>query len=182
MSKLAIFFPGIGYTNSKPLLYYSRMLAKNKGYEEICVEYGELPTNVKGDVEKMREALRRAYDQCCEILKGIDFTKYEDVIIIGKSLGTVVASKYHEEYCKSARLILYTPVEATFRYVINEGIAFIGDNDTWSDLDKVKSLADKAGVPLHIYANCNHSLEVLNDYDLNTTNLKNIMKHTYDYI
>ena len=33
--KLAIIFPGIGYHSDKPLLYYSRKLAKERGYEEI---------------------------------------------------------------------------------------------------------------------------------------------------
>ena len=34
MSKLAIYFPGIGYHCDKPLLYYSRSLARELGYQE----------------------------------------------------------------------------------------------------------------------------------------------------
>ena len=34
MKKLAVFFPGIGYTADKPLLYYSRKLAAELDYEE----------------------------------------------------------------------------------------------------------------------------------------------------
>ena len=33
MPKLAVIFPGIGYTAYKPLLYYSRRIAANFGYE-----------------------------------------------------------------------------------------------------------------------------------------------------
>ena len=33
MGKLAVIFPGIGYTADKPLLYYSRRIAANLGYE-----------------------------------------------------------------------------------------------------------------------------------------------------
>lgn len=34
MSKLAIYFPGIGYHCDKPLLYYSRSLARELGYQD----------------------------------------------------------------------------------------------------------------------------------------------------
>ena len=33
MKKLAVFFPGIGYTVDKPLMHYSRRLAANAGFE-----------------------------------------------------------------------------------------------------------------------------------------------------
>ena len=33
--KLAVFFPGIGYHCDKPLLYYSRKLVQEYGYEKI---------------------------------------------------------------------------------------------------------------------------------------------------
>ena len=55
--KLAVFFPGIGYTNDKPLLYYSRKLAEERGYEVICMEYHDLPEKIKGNKEKMIQAL-----------------------------------------------------------------------------------------------------------------------------
>lgn len=34
MKKLAVFFPGIGYHCDKPLLYYSRKMAEQNGYDE----------------------------------------------------------------------------------------------------------------------------------------------------
>ena len=38
--KVAVFFPGIGYHCDKPLLYYSRKLAQECGYEEtIALSY-----------------------------------------------------------------------------------------------------------------------------------------------
>ena len=37
--KLAVFFPGIGYHNDKPLLYYSRKLAAELGFEVIEITY-----------------------------------------------------------------------------------------------------------------------------------------------
>ena len=40
--KIAVLFPGIGYHTDKPLLYYSRKLAMERGYEIIEVKYGDL--------------------------------------------------------------------------------------------------------------------------------------------
>lgn len=182
MSKLVIVFPGVGYTCDKPLLYFSRKIAKDLGYEEICVEYGELPKNIKGDIDKMKQALLMAYEHVTKALEDVDYSIYDEVLIIGKSIGSVVATKYHEEHCKEARLVLYTPVEATFKFKINDGVAFIGDSDSWSNLDTVKELAEKAEVPLHIYADCNHSLEVSGDYERNIEILAEVMDLTYKYI
>ena len=50
---LAVFFPGIGYHTDKPLLYYGKKLAAAYGCEIMEMSYGELPTHIKGNHEKM---------------------------------------------------------------------------------------------------------------------------------
>lgn len=49
MSKLAVFFSGMGYTKEKPLLYFSSKMAANMGYECIFVEYHDLPEKIRGN-------------------------------------------------------------------------------------------------------------------------------------
>ena len=49
MKKLAIFFPGIGYHADKPLLYYSRKLAGEAGYELIALKYDYQAGNIRGN-------------------------------------------------------------------------------------------------------------------------------------
>ena len=39
MKKIAVFFPGIGYTADKPLLYFSRRIAAAHGYEIRIMNY-----------------------------------------------------------------------------------------------------------------------------------------------
>ena len=47
--KLAVFFPGIGYHCDKPLLYYSRKLAQEWGYEEtMALSYTYDDGNIRG--------------------------------------------------------------------------------------------------------------------------------------
>ena len=40
MSRIAVFFPGIGYTMDRPLLHFSRRLAAELGYEIKPITYG----------------------------------------------------------------------------------------------------------------------------------------------
>lgn len=157
--KIAVFFPGIGYTNEKPLMYYSRKLAAEHDYEVVCTEYHDLPEKIKGNKEKMMQAGRMAFEQCGNLPKDIDFAAYDKVLFVGKSIGTVIASQYADAYVPTARLVLYTPLEATFSANIKDAIAFIGEADPWSDLDEVKRLAAEKHVQLYTYPDCNHSLE-----------------------
>ena len=179
--KLAVFFPGIGYTNDKPLLYYSRKMAEERGYEVICTEYHDLPEKIKGNKEKMIQAGNMAFEQCRELLKEIDFAVYDDVLFVGKSIGTVIAAQYAEKYVPTAGLVLYTPLEATFFADIRDAIAFIGEADPWSDLDEVKRLAAKKTVPLYTYSGCNHSLECSSQRK-NIKILGEVMELTEEYM
>lgn len=179
--KLTVFFPGIGYTNDKPLLYYSRKLAAEYGYEVVCTEYYDLPEKIRGDREKMLQAHRMAFEQSRELLKEINFAAYDQVVFIGKSIGTIIAVQYAAEYVPSARLVLYTPLEATFSFDIKDAVAFLGDEDPWSEPGKVKHLAEEKHVPLYTYPGCNHSLECSSVIE-NIEILSEVMKLTEDYM
>ena len=61
--KLVVYFPGIGYHCDKPLLYYSRRLAAEAGYEELQLSYTFSGGNIRGNKEKMREAFFALYEQ-----------------------------------------------------------------------------------------------------------------------
>lgn len=77
--KLAVIFPGIGYTTDKPLLYYASRLARHYGYQILAVSYGTLPENVKGDHAKMKQAFELAYDKqnrLCRISTGIPMAAF----------------------------------------------------------------------------------------------------------
>ena len=68
MKRLAIVFPGIGYTAEKPLLHYSRRIAERFGYETEIVPYSGFPKKVKGDKEKMLRSCEIALTQAKEFL------------------------------------------------------------------------------------------------------------------
>ena len=105
MKKLAVFFPGIGYTVDKPLMHYSRRLAANAGFEILLLPYSGFPQKVKGDRSKMAESCRIALKQSEEMLAGTDFRAYDDILLIGKSIGTVAAA---ETAAQSAGQLAFT--------------------------------------------------------------------------
>ena len=59
MKRLAVFFPGIGYTVDKPLMHYSRRLAEKLGFEICLLPYSGFPKKVKGDKARMRESYKK---------------------------------------------------------------------------------------------------------------------------
>lgn len=180
--KIAVLFPGIGYTCDKPLLYYAGKLACNYGYEVKPVPYGNFPAGVKGSQRKMEECFFSAMEQTRDILRDVNWDNYDDILFISKSIGTIVAAAYMKENAIKGRSISYTPLEDTFRFAAGDGIMFHGTRDPWAaNSNVIRAECEKIGQPLYITDDGNHSLEtgkVLNDIN----NLKIIMRQTEDFI
>lgn len=160
--KLAVIFPGIGYHTDKPLLYYSKKLAGERAYEIIEVKYGELPTGVKGNAKKMREAFALALQYATEQLAAVCFADYEEVLFISKSVGTAVAAAYAASRHIQARQIYYTPVAESFEAITQEGIVFHGTADPWADTAVIQAECEKQNLPLYLTEQANHSMETGN--------------------
>ena len=92
MKKMAVVFPGVGYHSDKPLLYYSKKLVQELGYEVVEVTYSGFPARIFGDKEKMLESFRLAMEQTKDQLKGLRLEEADDLLFISKSIGTAVAA------------------------------------------------------------------------------------------
>lgn len=176
-NQLAVIFPGIGYHSDKPLLYYSKKLAKSKEYEIVEIKYSfdEDFAVIKADKEKMQLAFDDVFKQVVEQLKDITFNNYQKVVFIGKSIGSAFAARYNMTYEIDADMIVYTPIEQTFAYINNcEGLVFHGDADPLCDTDMCVQLCEELSLTYAVVPNANHSLETGNvDRDIN--NLLRIM-------
>lgn len=183
MSKIAVYFPGIGYHCDKPLLYYSRHIANKLEYENSRnVNYIYNAGNIRGNDEKMKEAYEALFSQTEAELADIVWTEYDDILFISKSIGTIIAASYAKKYgLKDARHILYTPLSQTFHFTPGNAIGFIGTADPWSNIDEITRLSAKNNIPLTVYEGCNHSLEC-NDTLKNIDILKDVMQRTRDFI
>ena len=159
--KIAVLFPGIGYTCDRSLLYYAGRLAVSLEYEVVRVSYGGFPEGVKGNAEKMHQAFLLALEQTERLLSSIDWSAYDDIVFIGKSVGTVVAGAYAEKNQLPARLVLLTPVMETFHFIRKPAIAFHGTADPWARTEDVIR-ACEGTIPLYLTEGANHSLETGN--------------------
>ena len=183
MSKIAVYFPGIGYHCDKPLLYYSRGIASKLGYENSQnVTYAYSAGNIRGNVEKMNEAYETLFLQSEAELANIVWSEYDDILFVSKSIGTIIAASYAKKYgLKGIRHILYTPLDQTFLFTPNHAIGFIGTADPWSNIDEITRLSAENHIPLITYEDCNHSLEC-DDTLKNIETLKDVMQRTRDFI
>lgn len=72
-------------------------------------------------------------------------------------------------------------ISLSYSYDVEEGIAFIGMKDPWSDVDEVIHASRKQRIPIYVYEDVNHSLEtgqVIQDLDI----LKDVMIKTNNYL
>ena len=173
--KAAVFFPGIGYHCDKPLLYYSRKLAQECGYEEtIALSYTYDGGNIRGRFESL-------YEQAEKSLSAVDFDKYDEILFVAKSVGTIIASAYAEKHSIRCRQILYTPLKYTYNFAHREAIAFIGTSDPWSIVSEVQDFSQKQQVPMYTYENANHSLETTDTLE-NLKILQDVMGKTKGFL
>lgn len=179
--KLAVIFPGVGYHTDKPLLYYSKKLAKEYGFEVRELTYGSSKGTFRGTREEMQQAFDSALVQIETELQDIDFSKYEELLFISKSLGTAVAPTFARKHHLTAHNIYYTPVTESLDYMKQEGIVFTGTADPFANTEILKQGCEKLGLPLYITEQGNHSLETGNVLD-DIEHLSVIMHHTKNYI
>ena len=171
--KLAVIFPGIGYTADKPLLYYTTRLAKKHGYHIQTVSYGALPENIK--------AFELACEQTEQLLHDIDWSSYGSILFISKSIGTAISSAYAFRHNLKVKSILFTPLAETFSFPLQGSIAFHGTADPWAETDSVQALAAQKEVPLFLTKNANHSLET-GDVQTDLSILKTTMDRVERFI
>ncbi len=183
--KLAVFFPGAGYTMDKPLVYYSRKLAAAYGYQEIALQYSGFPEKKPGDNDRMKQFFKIAYAQTLNSLENVEFSAYDDILFVGKSIGTIVAAKIASDSTvrERIRLILYTPLERTFVHEFGDAVVFTGNNDPWVGKSEslIPRLCRERNIPCHIIPDGNHSLESGNvQQDIRV--LKTVMEETELFI
>lgn len=183
--KLAVVFPGIGYNPDRPLLYWSRKLAvQDFGYEAVNVPYGHFDRkkNLQGNEKAMQETFESALSQTEEILRDVDFSKYDKILFISKSVGTAVAAAYAQRHGLLTDNLYYTPIAQTFEQIRKgNGIAFHGTRDPWTKGVSIEELCQKHEIPVHLIPDANHSLET-GDTMPDLKNLVHIMEISREYL
>ena len=183
--KLAVFFPGIGYTMDRPLLHFSRRIAEGLGYEIKPLPYTGFPRGVRGDRQKMEACFRIALNQAGEMLSDLDWNAYNKIVFIGKSVGTIVSAALAAESPVNERIwqVLYTPLEDTFSFPIRDAIAFTGSDDPWTGGpdSRIQSICRARSIPCWVIPGGNHSLET-SRWQEDLENLRIILTETEAFL
>ncbi|SFC86537.1 Alpha/beta superfamily hydrolase [Bacillus sp. OV322] len=180
--KLAILLPGAGYTVQAPILHYSTGVFINKSFDVLQVKYqynnefyadfsmDELSEAIKVDVHTVLDSVRAE-------------RTYENVYLIGKSIGTIAMSSVLErEEFKKAKAIWLTPliqredVLGSMAGSVNKGLFIIGDRDHHYSEEEFLKAAENPNITTRLIPNVNHSLEYEEDIVESIDVLKSIIK------
>ncbi len=177
MKKMAVVFPGVGYTKDRPLLYYSGKLAVKNGYELRFMDF----SGISWSKEKLKdkEFLKKTVDRCLKIteetLRDAGDLSQNEVVFISKSIGTVVAAAYGDKTGVNPKQICFSPLEAIESFVKEKGaVLFYGDADPYADHVKIEGIAERKALETFRIAGGNHSLET-GDIFTDIDNLKSMM-------
>lgn len=108
---LAVFLPGLRYTNDRPMLYFTQKLLAERGYDALTVNY-----NYPGIAEfiKASEADQMAWLKADAevILSSVLDLEANSLVIVGKSIGTALMAHLVPQlpHHDSTRLIWLTPL------------------------------------------------------------------------
>ena len=167
MSKKIVFsFPG-GRGAEIPLLYYAAKYYEDQDYEKVFVNH-PFPS---ADYDSL-------YENAKSILESFDFSEYDDIVFIAKSIGTIIACKLKEELKINASFILFTPLKDTLPFITNANRIILiaaSNNDRHLENKTLCEHCEKEQVSYYIEPNVGHRMEVRNDINRNLQVIKNII-------
>ena len=172
---LIVLFPGGGYTVNSPLLYYAGFKYYVKGYESIKINYGDCLKQEKSFSDIIEDIKKFVLNQ----LKDVDFSSYDDILFVSKSLGTVIAGWIAETLDKNIRHIYLTPIGETlefFKSGKNISIVIAGTKDRFLDTNILKEHCEQEKIRLEQIDDAGHSLEITGDMNVNIDILKRVVE------
>ena len=163
--KLLVEFPGRNYSCDKPLLYYCGKVFADRGYDVIRLDYNY---RLRGDKNNIDELVEEAKDIVLKQLNMVDFSVYEDIVFVSKSMGCALAGFFEQHYGIRARHIYLTPVDGSLKYMQRgKCIVVSGKEDTILESRKLKIYCVQQDIPLKQFEEVGHSLE--HPTDINRT-------------
>ena len=184
---LAVLLPGIGYTLDRSLMDYSKNLAVEKGYDVLPIEYGFQAVRKKIDKDNMKD-VEVVINESYELLKLSLENRYEKVIFIGKSLGTVVQRMLEEKirkenYDGEIINIYLTPIDKTCELGIKENsLVVCGTKDPMITSENREKLSHMSNINYIEVDGAGHSLAIKNDVMRSIEALKTVIYAEKEFI
>jgi hypothetical protein len=156
-SSLVVVFPGQNFPYELPLLYYAGKAAIQSNHDLLLLEYGYQAARTGFTYELLSVLV----EECIQsINKVID--RYQSIIFISKSLGTVVAGQVAQFYgYDRIKHIFLTPIKPSIPNLLrSNGIVIYGTGDNQFGIEEVNKLRGFEELKIIAIENANHALEV----------------------
>lgn len=182
--KLCIILPGIGYYLDRSYLDYSKQLAKELGYDILEVEYGYQINRSKFNIEKEFSIM---VSETLEVIDNSLNKEYEELLIIGKSIGTSVqhfVNKDLKSRFKKVSNIYISPIDKTLNEfgLEKNSLVIIGDVDPLLSDKNRKRIEEREDLESFVISGANHPLDIKNNVMETVNALKESLEAEYNYI
>lgn len=162
-NKLAVVFPGTGYTCRTGLLADGIGQWQALGYEVIPLDFSAIPF---AEIDTFEEAFDRAETEALRQLAKHDLNACTDLVFFSKSLGTVVAPRCAARLGLRPRMLYLTPLAETLALTGDRDrvIGMVaGTADRLLDWRAVEEFCARRTIPCVICEGVGHSLADPND-------------------
>lgn len=156
---LVVIFPGKNYTAERPLLEYAAKVAGEWNCDILQLEYGYQSARA----EMKREDISTLVEECTTALTAVP--KYEKLLFISKSLGTVIAGTVAANLKGKQKIehLYLTPVPESLPLIEqSRGSVIYGSADPLFSERHADELARMNRIKVYRIDDANHSLEVGN--------------------
>ncbi|MGO4571792.1 hypothetical protein [Microvirga sp. 2TAF3] len=181
--RLAILFPGFGYRNTMPALYYCRQLLLAHGHDVLTVDYAYdlMPDFLAAPREEKLGWIKADTQAALQVALALD--GYEHFTIVGKSAGTAAMAFTIPDEPRLAKsdLVWLTPgfktpgVPEGMARCPQRSILLIGTADYLYDEGHLQAARDR-GVEIVLLPDLDHGLEKPGDVATSVEAMKTIVE------
>lgn len=165
---LALVFPGLGYTNQMPILYYAGRTLELQGADVLRVDYAY---NLRSEYETLTFAGKMQWlltDVTAAFQIALSQRSYAKITLVGKSLGTLAMGHIltHSDFSHSVQCVWLTPLLRNERLrdqikkVPHKAFFVIGTADPFYDPGILKELETATSGKSVVIPGADHGLEI----------------------
>jgi hypothetical protein len=187
--KLALVYPGLRYSSDKPLLYFSTEILLARGFDvlQLWVNYG-LP-EFQG-LSQAEKSIQLIEDGKALLHSGLQARTYSNLIMVGKSLGTLTMAFILGEDSRLPELmtVWFTPLihlPPVSQVVLDlPGPAFVAgsDADPTFESGTVSQIQSMPNITAQVIEGADHSLEIPGEPLRSTQILASLMANLSDFL
>jgi hypothetical protein len=187
--KLALVYPGLRYSSDKPLLYYTTEVLLARGYDvlQLWANYGLPEFQSLSQAEKSIQLIE---DGKALLHSGLQASTYSNLVMVGKSLGTLTMAFILGEDLQIPTLmtVWFTPlfhIPQVSQVVLGlSGPAFIAGSDVDPTFESgaVSQLKSLPNIKTQVIEGADHSLEIPGEPLRSTQILHSLMANLTDFL